>query len=501
MNTAPLQIYNFLSHVILAKDTILQNFLWKLLISQDDLDFYTVTETSSKTNSTASKTTSKKLTPKKPSSIINDNNQARGYSATYFNRKNITFLLRKSTPDFFGSIEKFSDSLVLVASQEARNRVLCPVHKSLDFENINDIEYCVLEAIARSRFDGVFTSGDDGLAKMFNQSSKQLHYTLMMLEAHGLIKKQVIKSASQRTVIYLASYAFKNKTLVENICEYLMQKGVNSSVVAYGESFINVKKRFSFSNKQFKTIVQHGERNGFFKREMMPVMVQVKNQGKWVSKERTMRVIRLSDKQIEAMKKSTTSETDETQGQQTTIEDESEDRQSMISCIGSEQINTLPFHTQIMARIEANGREGISLRRLGIVFGLDFYKTRRLGTNLQSHPDLVTIMKETSGGRAKFQSLVMRKLLKLPPKEESLDSVVAVPEKAKDMLVEQEVMLIKRDNQTTKSIQALMTERTVARKRIILGYLEKNRICTKYELDKEIRNIEAENGLKGKEIW
>jgi len=343
----------------------------------------------------------------------------------------------------------------------------------------------------------VFTSGDDGLAKQFNQSSKQLHYTLMMLEGHGLIKKQVIKSAAQRTVIYLASYAFKNKTLVENICDYLMQKGENSSVLPYGDSFASVKRRFSFSNKQFKTIVQHGERTGVFRRETMPVLVQAKCQGKWVSKERSMRVIRLSDAQIEAMHRSTTAESDEAEsGQQAVIEDEGGDKQCLVDCIGSEQINTAPLHAQIMARIEASGREGISLRRLGVVFGLDFYKARRLGTNLQSHPDLVTIMKETTGGRAKFQSLVMRKLLKLAPT--GRDSEAAIPQEAKSVEVEQELVLIKRDNQTTKSIQALMTERTVSRKRIILGYLEKNRICTKYELDKEIRSVEAENGLKGK---
>ena len=42
-----------------------------------------------------------------------------------------------------------------------------------------------------------------------------------------------------------------------------------------------------------------------------------------------------------------------------------------------------------------------------------------------------------------------------------------------------------------------MSDRTMARKKIVPSYLEKNKICTKYEIDKEIRKIEAESGLKG----
>ena len=88
---------------------------------------------------------------------------------------------------------------------------------------------------------------------------------------------------------------------------------------------------------------------------------------------------------------------------------------TLSSSIGVEQLNTMPLYSQIMAKIEQSGRDGISLKSLGHLFGLDFYKARRLGTNLQSHPELVTVMKETTGGRAKFQNLVMRRLLKQKP--------------------------------------------------------------------------------------
>ena len=166
--------------------------------------------------------------------------------------------------------------MIIVANQDQRNNIICPSHKFLDFENINDIEYCVLEAIARSRYNGSYTAGEDGLAKKFNLSSKQLHYSLIMLEGHDLIKKQVLKSEKMRSIIYLKRYAFKNKTLVENVSEFLMCKGQSKEAeFNYADTFVNIKKKFLFTNKQFKTLVHNGERLGVFKRFMTSLRIEV----------------------------------------------------------------------------------------------------------------------------------------------------------------------------------------------------------------------------------
>jgi general transcription factor 3C polypeptide 1 len=42
-----------------------------------------------------------------------------------------------------------------------------------------------------------------------------------------------------------------------------------------------------------------------------------------------------------------------------------------------------------------------------------------------------------------------------------------------------------------------MSNRAITRKKLILDYIEKHRICTKYEITREIRNYEQEQGLKG----
>lgn len=57
--------------------------------------------------------------------------------------------------------------------------------------------------------------------------------------------------------------------------------------------------------------------------------------------------------------------------------------------------------------------------------------------------------------------------------------------------------IVKRDGQSTTNIQALISNRALARKKIILDYVGKHRICTKYELTKEIRTYETQMELKG----
>jgi hypothetical protein len=56
---------------------------------------------------------------------------------------------------------------------------------------------------------------------------------------------------------------------------------------------------------------------------------------------------------------------------------------------------------------------------------------------------------------------------------------------------------VKRDGQSTTNIQALISNRALTRKKLILDYVEKHRICTKYEITKEIRTYETQMELKG----
>lgn len=87
--------------------------------------------------------------------------------------------------------------------------------------------------------------------------------------------------------------------------------------------------------------------------------------------------------------------------------------ESVMSSLGMAQTHQLPLFAQMFARIEQVGKTGISLKQIGTLFAFDFYKSRRMGNNLQAHPDVVTIMKETNKGKTKFQTIVLRRMLDL----------------------------------------------------------------------------------------
>ena len=143
--------------------SLARNFLWKLLVQQKDLEFV---ETQKK-GGTHSKSPSKTKT--KPSVIVNDG-ENRGFCSEYDDRKVISGKVRGSDKlkgCYKAALDEYGANLVLVACQEQRSSVLCTSCKCLDYESLNDLEYCVLEAVAKSRYEGVYTAGEDGLAKRF----------------------------------------------------------------------------------------------------------------------------------------------------------------------------------------------------------------------------------------------------------------------------------------------------------------------------------------------
>jgi hypothetical protein len=170
-----------------------RNFIWKLLLNQHELDFFveklddespnsSLNRSKTKPNSIRSLVASK--TPHQKLSNIVSHNQTRGFCATYFKRACINDLIKMNPHrssqfshartlqeclseyykqtiittrychgycDFFvlHSTKRFGSTLILVASQQTRNKVLSPAFKYLDFENLNDLEFCVLEHIGK----------------------------------------------------------------------------------------------------------------------------------------------------------------------------------------------------------------------------------------------------------------------------------------------------------------------------------------------------------------
>ena len=153
-----------------------KNFLWKLLVNQYELDFFIEKDEQAASNSKASKKSSKsshlsslsnsKKSNAKLANIINDRS-VRGFCGNYFERKCVNDIVKTSNEiksksfsltsiakrleikSFLDCLKEFGSKLIIVDSQQQRNKVLCPSYKYLEFEYLNDIEYCVLEEIAR----------------------------------------------------------------------------------------------------------------------------------------------------------------------------------------------------------------------------------------------------------------------------------------------------------------------------------------------------------------
>ena len=88
----------------------------------------------------------------------------------------------------------YGHSLVLVASQEVRERALVPLTKSPP-DDISDIQYCLLEVVGCSRHYG--TCRPYITNKYFKIDARSLYHHCKELKKHGLI---VVKASIQNTV-------------------------------------------------------------------------------------------------------------------------------------------------------------------------------------------------------------------------------------------------------------------------------------------------------------
>lgn len=268
---------------------------------------------------------------------------------------------------------------------------------------------------SRSRYEGVYTTGDDSLTQKFKIVPKQLHYILVNLESNQLIKRQVISSEKKRSIVHLARYTMKKKSIVENICDYLMMKG-DKSYEACCETSVGLKRNLGLTDKQYKNVVSSAEKMKILKRYMADSKLKYKKKDQMVQS----RMVKLTKEYYDSQKAkhAQTIAGDEDDGD---YEEDSEGNdnaqiESIVENLGSAQSNTLPLYTQIFAKVEEYNKEGVSLKQLGTFFGFDFYKSRRMGNNLQTHPEIVTIIKETNRGKAKYQTVVLRKFLNLATK-------------------------------------------------------------------------------------
>jgi hypothetical protein len=377
----------------------------------------------------------------------------------------------------------------------------------------------------------VSSIGEDGLTSIFDLAPKQLHYILNILESNELTKKQVLASEKKRSLIHLTRFALKRKTLIDLICDHLLIKH-ETKRTGYMDSTANIRRKLGLTLKQLKSIVQQAERQNVFKRclvlqerrnpalaaDACVMSTSTASLNKKI-KPLQVRMLTLTESHYNAMinsrrasgtKMSSAGDEDDEEVEQVAS---SGDLDLIYNTLGTGQSSLQPMHSQIFAHIEACGAEGMALKQMGMMFGLDFYKARRMGHNLQMHPDIVTIIKETNRGKAKYQTIMLRKFVNagqsgvnknaasssqnLSLNESMLSAVDPLSQTADDSLSMSMVVEHECGGSSRRNIQALVSNRTVTRQKLMLDYLAEHRICTKYEINREIRTRETELGLKG----
>jgi hypothetical protein len=392
----------------------------------------------------------------------------------------------------------------------------------------------------------VSSIGDDGLTQIFDLAPKQLHYILNILESNELTKKQVLASEKKRSIIHLTRFASKRKTLLELICDHLLFKH-ELKKTGYADATVNIRRKIGLTLKQLKSLTQQAERQNILKRYIafeerknkktnfdangsaaMSASAIKKN------KPRQVRMLSLTESHYKSMINSRTNSSnndimdedgDEDESSLAPANGSSELPLELVKTLGMAQNNIQPLYSQLFAKVEETGAEGVSLKQLGTLFGFDFYKARRMGNNLQMHPDIVTIIKETNRGKAKYQTIMLRKFVQASQNNaikavESLQTAkasVASEEntssnnKAQAAVAEldemhttqellEESLVVKHEcggASAKRNIQALVSNRSITRQKLILDFIAEHSICTKYEINREIRNQETQQGLKG----
>ena len=99
----------------------------------------------------------------------------------------------------------YGDSLVMVASQAARNAALAGVQTDV-LETLVINSYIMLERIGRARELGEVTQGRHGLSRL-NIQPKSAFYFRKRLLADGLIVKQVIFCFLEKNVLNFSSFS------------------------------------------------------------------------------------------------------------------------------------------------------------------------------------------------------------------------------------------------------------------------------------------------------
>ena len=375
----------------LSTETHFRSYLWKILLSCSCIELYELPP---------------KLLPASPNDLAVENLELnhRGYSSSYHQRKLIS---NKSDYSILENVPSI-DRIHLVVEENVREFRI--IQGQFDTKQLfSKYEYALLECICKTRSKGIPTSGNEGLAKIFNINSKSLFYYLKQLISLDIIKKlnltrQLIGTLKQPILImtrYISKNDYQNSkyTIIDRLRSYLEQCKNQScernhlkSYLSLGEksfrSLMRKCKRTSLIEKYNKTMNEY-ELKKFSNNEQdaSSTLIVLNNR----TRLRSYTFFRLKsnngnqdeDEEIASSSDENEQSEDEDEEEEETIVDE-DDSEMLPLSEASRQLdqNNLrlyidrPFHFQYYELLEQVKEIGLSQRDLANICHLSFYSAR-----------------------------------------------------------------------------------------------------------------------------
>lgn len=250
------------------KDDFVKEFIWKVVSRLSNVSFYTLPterkpliayKRSEHVDSCGNFYEPEDLPPCiYPHCPIEDKG-IMGSCSTYKERINVTYIVREED---YRTVYSRGNFLVIVADQRARSKAIC-CYEFNPVTELGVIQYCILERIARSRYEGEVTQGKRGL-QVVTDDPKMLYYFRKLLLKNKLVQKQVFymkvsKQTSTGSLIHLPRFyseiKHRDNTGALKLINYLQDAPMKCIAFRTLKTMLNIelKKLLMKYPKNFKT--------------------------------------------------------------------------------------------------------------------------------------------------------------------------------------------------------------------------------------------------------
>ncbi|CAN7999354.1 unnamed protein product [Ixodes hexagonus] len=372
----------------LALDDKSKAFIWRSIVPDPRLMFYELAEPRADLviydrykhvdPDTGHVTEPKALPPDLyPVVLVNKDGQ-RGSCSTFDSRVSVTDVVRGSKPGLEEVVQRWGNSLVIVADQETRERALvgpCNSAKDLD---LTETKYAMLERIGRSRYMGQTTQGRHDM-KAFQLTHATMFILRKQLVQRHLITKQDYyqrcENRQSRTGFLLHLPRFfvevhtKSKMLTRELCTILEAKPLKREV------FQKIREEMGLKDNLFKKLVNSATAHVVQHRLNYNEVYPDSPEKEWYTKSMTMKIVRV----VELIKPFDKEEADEAEDDGEEGGEETESRSSVAVFFDPcKYIYDLPRLDQAYRELQRAGTKGATLLEFALLMSTTRTEVRYL---------------------------------------------------------------------------------------------------------------------------